>query len=56
MVDKYEVKSLVREKIGDGNTATCLGVFDRFSDIDFSKYTPYCYQKYALWCTYFGKD
>ena len=36
MVDKYEVKSIVKEKIGDGYTAKCLGIYENLKDIDFA--------------------
>ncbi len=37
MVDKYEVKSLVSNMIGEGYIVPCYGVWDKFEDIDFNK-------------------
>ncbi len=37
MVDKYEVKALVSQVIGDEYVVPCYGVWDRFDDIDFDK-------------------
>ncbi len=37
MVDKYEVKKLVAEKIGEEYVVPCYGVWDRFENIDFEK-------------------
>ena len=37
MVDKYEIKRIVSEKIGSEYVIPALGVWDRFGDIDFSK-------------------
>lgn len=36
LVDKYEVKSYVAEKIGEKYVVPTLGVYDSFSEIDFS--------------------
>lgn len=36
MVDKYMAKGYVKERIGDGYVIPTLGVWDRFSDIDFN--------------------
>lgn len=37
MVDKYEVKAIVDNIIGEGHTAKCYGVWDDISEVDFSK-------------------
>lgn len=37
LVDKYEVKEIVREIIGDEFIIPTLGVYDNFDDIDFDK-------------------
>lgn len=37
MVDKYEIKRIVSEKVGSEYVIPALGVWDRFGDIDFSK-------------------
>ena len=37
MVDKYEVKKYVAERIGNEYVVECYGVWDRFDDIDFEK-------------------
>ena len=37
MVDKYEVKSIISERIGKRYVVSCYGVWDRIDDIDFSK-------------------
>ena len=50
MVDKYEVKAIVESKIGDGYTAKCLGLYDKFEDVDFSYLTP----PYVIKSTHYG--
>ena len=40
MVDKYEVKKIVEEKIGEGYTAKCLAIYDKLEDADFEKIAP----------------
>lgn len=35
LVDKYEIKTFVEEKLGPGYTLPCLGVWDKFDDINF---------------------
>jgi hypothetical protein len=37
MVDKYEVRDYIKEKIGEEYLIPLLGVWDKFDDIDFSK-------------------
>ena len=37
LVDKYEVRKYVAEKIGEKHLIPLLGVYDRFEDIDFDK-------------------
>lgn len=37
MVDKYEVKKYVADKIGDGYVIPTLGVYDKFDDINFDE-------------------
>lgn len=37
LVDKYEVKRIVSAKIGAEHVVPCLGVWDNFDEIDFSK-------------------
>lgn len=37
MVDKYEVREYIKEKIGEEYLIPLLGVYDRFEDIDFDK-------------------
>ena len=37
MVDKYEAKKYVADKIGEQYVIPTYGVWDRFEDIDFSK-------------------
>ena len=39
MVDKYEVKQLINNKLGEQYVIPSLGVFDKFEDIDFSSFT-----------------
>ena len=37
MVDKYEVREYIKEKIGEEYLIPLIGVYDKFDDIDFSK-------------------
>lgn len=37
IVDKYEFKNYIRERLGDGYTVPLLGVWDNVDDIDFDK-------------------
>lgn len=37
MVDKYEVREYIKEKIGEEYLIPLLGVYDKFEDIDFDK-------------------
>ncbi|WP_026835446.1 ATP-grasp fold amidoligase family protein [Eubacterium xylanophilum] len=48
LVDKYEVKRIVSNIIGDEYIIPTLGVWERFEDIDFSKLP----QKFVLKCTH----
>ncbi len=48
MVDKYEVKAYVAEKIGAEYVIPTLGVWDTFEDIDFSKLP----KRFVLKCTH----
>lgn len=48
MVDKYEVRKYIAEKIGDKYLIPLLGIYDKFEDIDFDK-LPY---QFVLKCTH----
>ena len=48
LVDKYEVKSYVADKIGEEYLIPTLGVWDRFEDIDFSSLP----EQFVLKCTH----
>lgn len=48
LVDKYEVKNIVSEKIGEEYLIKNLGVWDRFEEIDFDKLPD----KFVLKCTH----
>lgn len=48
MVDKYEVKEYVADKIGEQYIIPTLGVWDRFDDIDFDKLPD----QFVLKCTH----
>ena len=48
MVDKYEVKKYVADKIGDEYIIPTLGVWDNFDDIDFEKLP----NQFVLKCTH----
>ncbi|MBQ4515412.1 MAG: glycosyl transferase [Clostridia bacterium] len=48
MVDKYEVKQYVADKIGEEYIIPTLGVWDKFEDIDFDKLP----QQFVLKCTH----
>lgn len=48
MVDKYEVKKYVAEKIGEQYIIPTLGVWDHFDEIDFDKLP----EKFVLKCTH----
>ena len=48
MVDKYEAKNYVAEKMGEEYIIPTLGVWDRFDDIDFSSLPD----KFVLKCTH----
>lgn len=48
MVDKYEMKRFVGERIGDGYTIPTLGVWDSYDEIDFDKLPD----QFVLKCTH----
>ena len=48
LVDKYEVKSYVSERLGDDAVIPCYGVWDNFDDIDFDSLPD----KFILKCTH----
>ena len=48
MVDKYEVKQIVKEKIGESYLIPTIGVWDHFEDIDFSSFP----KAFVLKCTH----
>lgn len=48
LVDKYEVKKYVTEKIGEKHLIPTLGVWDKFDDIDFDNLPD----KFVLKCTH----
>ena len=48
LVDKYEVKQYVKERIGDQYVVPCYGVWDSFDKIDFSKLPD----QFVLKCTH----
>lgn len=48
MVDKYEAKRIVADRIGEQYIIPTLGVWDRFEDIDFEKLP----EKFVLKCTH----
>lgn len=48
MVDKYEVKSYIADKIGEEYIIPTLGVWDKFEDIDFDKLPD----QFVLKCTH----
>lgn len=48
MVDKYEVKKIVAEKIGEEYVIPTLGVWDKFEDVDFDKLSD----QFVLKCTH----
>ena len=48
LVDKYEVKKIVAEQIGDEYIIPTLGVWDKFDDIDFDKLP----NQFVLKCTH----
>lgn len=48
MVDKYEVKKYIEEKIGDKYIIPTLGVWDKFDDIDFENLP----EQFVLKCTH----
>ena len=48
MVDKYEVKKFVAQKIGEEYVIPTLGVWDRFEDIDFASLPD----RFVLKCTH----
>ena len=48
LVDKYEVKKFIENKLGKGYCVPTLGVFDKFDDIDFDKLP----NQFVLKCTH----
>jgi len=48
MVDKYEVRSIIKERIGEEYLVPLLGVWDRYEDIDFDKLPD----QFVLKCTH----
>lgn len=48
LVDKYEVRSFITEKIGEEYLIPCLGVWNHFDEIDFDKLPD----KFVLKCTH----
>lgn len=48
IVDKYEVKKYIAEKIGEEYVIPTLGIWDRFEDIDFDKLP----EQFVLKCTH----
>ena len=48
LVDKYEVKSYIAERIGEEYVIPTLGVWDKFDDIDFNKLPD----QFVLKCTH----
>lgn len=48
LVDKYEVRSYIKEKVGEGVLIPIYGLYDSFEDIDFSKLPD----KFVLKCTH----
>lgn len=48
MVDKYEVKKLVAEKIGENYIIKTIGIWNKFEDIDFEKLP----RQFVLKCTH----
>lgn len=47
LVDKYEVKPIVEQKIGSQYIIPTLGMWEKFDDIDFSKLQ----NQFVLKCT-----
>lgn len=48
LVDKYQVKEWVKEKLGDGHTIPLIGVYDKWEDIDIDSLPD----KFVLKCTH----
>lgn len=48
LVDKYEVRSFVKERIGEEHLIPCLGVWDKFEEIDFDKLP----EQFVIKCTH----
>lgn len=48
MVDKYEVRAYIAEKLGEEYLIPCYGVYDSFEQIDFSKLP----EQFVLKCTH----
>ncbi len=50
MVDKYEAKKIIEEKIGKEYVVPVIGIWDKFEDIDFESLP----QQFVLKCTHSG--
>lgn len=48
MVDKYEIRNYIKEKIGEEYLIPLIGVYDKFQDIDFDKLPD----QFVLKCTH----
>ena len=48
LVDKYEVRSYIKDRLGEEYLFPCYGIWDRFEDIDFSKLPD----QFVLKCTH----
>ncbi len=48
LVDKYEVKDIIRKRLGEEYVVKCYGVWDRFEDIDFDGLP----ERFVLKCTH----
>ena len=48
LVDKYEVRKYISEQVGEKYLIPCLGVWDRFEDIDFESLP----EQFVLKCTH----
>ena len=50
MVDKYEMRNIVRKELGEGYTFPLLGVWDQFDEIDFGKLPEQFVLKHPYGC------
>ncbi len=48
MVDKYEVKKIIAERVGTEHVIPALGIYDKFEEIDFDKLP----EQFVLKCTH----